>query len=158
MGSIIFISPCLLGVRCSYSGKAGVSEKALQAISKWEGHFSACPEILSGFSVPRPRMEISGGDGYDVITGNAEIVDEFGKDRTEKVLSGASKVVKIILKNKIESAFLREKSPLCGVNKIYDGTFSKNLKSGCGVLTALLRQHRIECIPVKTREKFQNEK
>ena len=41
-------------------------------------------------------------------------------------------------------AILKEKSPSCGVNVIYDGSFSGQHIKGEGVVTTFLRQHGLQ--------------
>ena len=45
--------------------------------------------------------------------------------------------------NNIECAILKSRSPSCGSNQIYDGTFSKTLKSGDGITAKLLKENGI---------------
>jgi len=44
----------------------------------------------------------------------------------------------------ITRAILQSRSPSCGCDRIYDGTFSSCLQAGDGVTAALLRKHGIE--------------
>lgn len=112
-------------------------------------HLFLCAlNFLLVFPAPRLRMEILNGNGKDVINGTAKIIDENGKELTKKVLNGAKKALEIALKNEIKMAFLKDKSPLCGVKKIYDGSFKGKLIEGCGVFTALLLSKGIKCIPI----------
>jgi uncharacterized protein YbbK (DUF523 family) len=49
-----------------------------------------------------------------------------------------------MLKNKkITTVILKEGSPSCGCNIIYDGTFSGVKKKGVGVTTALFHKNKI---------------
>jgi len=148
MRGMVLVSSCLIGVPCAYDGKHRLNHDLIRKLLKFDAIISLCPEILSGFSIPRPRIEISNGDGKDVIKGKAKIIDEYGKDHTSTVLEGIQKAMEIILKNNICIAFLKEKSPMCGVNQIYDGSFKGHLIEGCGVLTAFLLKKGIKCIPV----------
>ena len=40
--------------------------------------------------------------------------------------------------------FLKEKSPSCGSNKTYDGSFTGNKREGTGVTAELLKQNGIK--------------
>ncbi|RLB84696.1 MAG: hypothetical protein DRH26_18960 [Deltaproteobacteria bacterium] len=40
-------------------------------------------------------------------------------------------------------AILKSKSPSCGTDLIYDGTFENRLIAGMGVTTAVLRRHGV---------------
>ena len=46
----------------------------------------------------------------------------------------------------VKMALLKARSPSCGKGKIYDGTFSGNLKTGNGVTTDLLQENGVKVI------------
>ncbi len=148
MKRTVLVSSCLIGVPCAYDGKHRLNHDLIRKLLEFDAIISLCPEILSGFSIPRPRIEILKGDGKDVIKGKAKVIDEYGKDQTSNVLEGVQKAIEIVLKNRIRIAFLKERSPMCGVKQIYDGSFKGNLIEGCGVLAALLLEKGIKCIPI----------
>ena len=52
-----------------------------------------------------------------------------------------------------KEAFFAEKSPSCGSNLIFDGTFSNRLIQGNGVTTALLKKNGIKVISKKSTQK-----
>ena len=56
--------------------------------------------------------------------------------------------------NKVKYAVLKENSPSCGVNKIYDGTFQNNLKKGQGVTTQILLKQGIKVFNEKEIDKL----
>ncbi|MFP4521884.1 MAG: DUF523 domain-containing protein [Fibrobacterota bacterium] len=147
----LFVSPCLMGVKCRYNSASKKSSAVLD-FTKDCRTFSVCPETDSGLTVPRPPSEIQGGDGYNVINGKSRITDDTGKDLTEYFIRGARKALDICLLNGVTTAILKDKSAACGVNVVYDGTFSGKLVEGCGVLTALLRKHGINIICGDTLE------
>ena len=138
-------SACLLGIRCRYDGKSKSNEKII-AYSRREILIPICPEQLGGQETPRPDSEISGGDGYDVLNNRARVIESNGKDVTKFFVSGAEEVLKIAQLYDINEAILKQRSPSCGLGQIYDGTFSKNLISGDGVTTALLKNIGIKVI------------
>ena len=56
---------------------------------------------------------------------------------------------------KIKKAILKEeKSPSCGVYKIYDGFFTGKLRYGSGVTTELLKENGIKVFNEYDLEKF----
>ena len=65
-------------------------------------------------------------------------------DYTKKIIEGARKVLKVVKILNIRKAILKSKSPSCGKDLIFDGTFNGNLIKGDGVLTALLKKHGIK--------------
>lgn len=140
--SVIVASACLLGVQCRYDGGHRLDDKVV-AISEKEKLILLCPEQLGGLSIPRPPAEIVGGDGDDVLDGMARVVDKEGKDVTEEFLKGARESLRITKVVGAKKAIMKEKSPSCGMHKIYrDGI----LVSGKGVLTALLLREGIKVI------------
>ena len=50
-------------------------------------------------------------------------------------------------------AILKSKSPTCGYGKIYDGTFSKTVIQGNGVVASLIERNNIKII---TEENLRN--
>ena len=97
---------------------------------------------------PRPCAEIA----------NGIVIDENGKN----VHSEYSKAVELAL-SKIEGedidlCILQSRSPTCGVNQIYDGSFSGKLISGMGLFAKALKQKGYKVIDVETFvEKLESE-
>jgi len=139
---VIVVSACLAGVRCRYDGGARLDDKVL-ALSKVEEFLPLCPEQLGGLPTPRPTAEIVGGGGDDVLSGKAKVVDMEGRDVTAQFLRGAREALMIALEAGAKRAVLKEKSPSCGVRRVYrDGV----LVTGEGVLTALFMREGVEVI------------
>ena len=134
----VLVSACLLGENCKYNGKNNYSQKVIDFV---KGHevIAVCPEALGGLSTPRIPSEIVNGL---VINANNEVVDsEFKK--------GAERALKQALDYDVDLAILQSRSPSCGVNEIYDGSFSGKLIKGQGVLTKLLIENGIRVIDVE---------
>jgi uncharacterized protein YbbK (DUF523 family) len=110
-----------------------------------------CPEQLGGLPTPRPAAEIKGGDGTQVLSGKAKVVNSEGEDVTQKFVKGASDVLVVAKDKNVTEAILKTRSPACGCGGIYDGTFSGRVKKGDGVAAALLKKHGIK---VTTEEEF----
>jgi uncharacterized protein YbbK (DUF523 family) len=140
-------SACLVGKKCRYDGEARENEEIKQLYL--EGRVKAvCPECLAGLKSPRCPSEISGGDGNDVLEGKARVIAEDGGDITQEFVEGAYKVLDAAKACGAKRAYMKSKSPSCGLGVIYDGTFSENLKPGMGVTSALLLKNGIEVIEV----------
>jgi len=90
-----------------------------------------CPEQLGGLPTPREAADISGGDGYDVLAGKARVMTKSGTDLTEAFIRGAQQVLFIALSQNIDRAYLKARSPSCG------------LSGSIGVTAALLRLNQI---------------
>jgi uncharacterized protein YbbK (DUF523 family) len=140
---MILVSDCLLGINCKYNGENNRHDKTLNLGSKI---VPICPEQLGGLSTPRPPAEIVGGDGSDVLEGNARVVTDKGSDVTGHFIAGAEMALKIAQLTGAKKAVLKANSPSCGVNCIYDGTFSHSKRCGNGVTAALLKAHGMELI------------
>ncbi len=140
---MILVSACLLGVNCKYSGSNNYCDKALDLGTHV---VPICPEQLGGLTTPRPPVEIVGGDGKDVLSGEAKVITETGQDLTKHFIAGAEMTALLAEITGARLAVLKANSPSCGVNCIYDGTFSRCKRTGDGVTAALLRQRGLKVI------------
>lgn len=147
---MIVISACLCGVDCKYNGGNNLNNKLFKFL-KEEKAILVCPEQMGGLTTPRIPCEIMGGDGEDVLNGDAKVVNKEGKDCTKEFLKGAYEALKIAKKVNAKKAIFKAKSPSCGCGKIYDGSFSGNKIEGNGVTAALFLKNGIEII---TEENF----
>lgn len=150
--SKILVSACLIGQKVRYDGAA--NESAHPVLLRWleeERVVPLCPECAGGLPVPRPPAEIVGGVGLDVVLGQAEVRTRDA-DVSEYFLKGAQSALARCQELGITVALLKARSPSCGSSQIYDGSFSRTLKEGEGVTTALLRHHGIK---VFSEEEFE---
>ena len=125
----IMVSACLLGENCRYDGRNNRNEKLLSFL---RGHevIPVCPEVMGGLPTPRVPSEIVGGD----------VKDKNGVSRGESFKKGAKAALEIALRERPDVIILQSRSPSCGVNMIYDGTFSGKLIPGSGVFARLARE------------------
>ena len=100
-----------------------------------------CPEQLGGLPTPRAAAEISEGDAFDVLSGLAKVVNATNEDVSAQFIKGAKEALKIARIIGAKKAYLKEKSPSCGVNLIKSEGLEK---SGSGVLAALFTKEGIE--------------
>jgi len=131
----ILISGCFLGQKVRYDGEAKTLLNPL--LNQWQREerlVSVCPEIMGGLSVPRAPAEING----------EEVITSDGDNVTEQFISGAKQALTICQGHNIRFALLKESSPSCGSNTIYDGTFSERKIKGHGICSQLLREHGIQ--------------
>ena len=98
---------------------------------------------MGGFSTPREPAEIVGGNGQDVLDGNATVVESSGRDVTNLYLKGAYATLQKALEVGATHVILKVYSPSCGSAKIYIGAFNGTKLAGEGVTTALLRRNNI---------------
>lgn len=140
------VSACLLGVTCRYDGGHSYTEELKKLSDEYE-LVPVCPEQLGGLPTPRPASELHGGDGHDVLAGNASVVvRDTREDVTGKFLCGAENTLKIARFHKVNKAFLKQYSPSCGCGSIHVG--GKTIQ-GDGVTTALLNKHGIDVLPIE---------
>ena len=134
----ILVSACLLGLNCKYDGENNRNEKVLEYIKDKEV-IPVCPEIFGGLQTPRIPSEIVG----DKVLNREKI------DVTKEYQKGAEETLYLAKLFNVKKALLKESSPSCGSNTIYDGTFSKNKKEGMGITAKLLKENGIEIISEK---------
>ena len=125
----IMVSACLLGDNVKYNGGNNRHEKVLEYI---KGHevVPVCPEMLGGLPVPRAP-----GESQDGIVRN-----EDGTSVDYEYRTGAAKALEIAESERIDMAILQSRSPSCGVNQIYDGSFTGRKIKGMGVFARLLSE------------------
>ena len=133
----IAVSACLLGENCKYNGGNNFSKKVERFI---QGHevVPVCPEVLGGLPTPREPAEIVDGIVMQ-INGNS-VDDEFRK--------GAQRALNTVIENDVKLVILQSRSPSCGVNFIYDGSFTGKLIPGKGVFAEILQKANIRVIDV----------
>lgn len=139
----VIVSACLIGKNCKYNGLNNENQKIINFLLDKE-IVPVCPEVMGGLSVPRLKSEIDFNDKNKVI-------NEVGNDVTFYFEKGAQKAMEIVLKSGASLAIVKEKSPSCGKNKIYNGKFNGELIDGSGVFTRLLKENGIK---VLTEEDF----
>ncbi|MEG6584025.1 DUF523 domain-containing protein [Dendrosporobacter sp. 1207_IL3150] len=139
---MIIVSSCLLGYESRYDGGSNSNPLLMKYLSR--GKFiPVCPEQLGGLSTPRCPAEIINGCGGEVLVGKAKVQGKHGDDFTKGFVCGARQVLDLANKHSVKAAILKERSPSCGANYIYDGSFSRTIKSGKGITAALLSDNNI---------------
>ena len=135
---VIGVSACLLGENCKYSGGNNYSERVMEYI---KGHevVSICPEVLGGLPIPRDPAEIVDG----------VVKHKDGNSVDKEFRDGAKKALEILKDKGAELVILQSRSPSCGVDSIYDGTFSGKLIPGNGVFVELLKAEGFNVIDVE---------
>ncbi|NQT75456.1 MAG: DUF523 domain-containing protein [Candidatus Omnitrophica bacterium] len=141
---MMLVSACLAGIDCAWDGKDRLAPRIKHMVEKGLA-VAVCPEVLGGRPIPRTRTEIRGGSGGNVLDGMAKVFDENSKDVTKEFLIGAHKALDIVEKHNIKKAILKSRSPSCGCDEIYDGSFQGRLVRGDGVTAALLKRKGVSC-------------
>lgn len=140
---MICVSKCLMGHNCRYDGKNMRNETIIEYLKDKE-YVEVCPECLGGLTTPRNPSEIIGDKVYS----------NCGKDVSKEFYDGAYKALEIAKKNHCTCAIFQENSPSCGVNQVYDGTFSGKKISGKGITTKIFIENGIEVISSHNFEKI----
>lgn len=143
----VLISSCLLGRNVKYSGGNNLSPKLIELLKKYDIKLvEVCPEVFGGLSTPRESAEII----------KDKVMNKIGKDVSFEFEEGAKKTLNLAIKNKVDFAILKERSPSCGTNYIYDGTFTKKLISGKGLSAKILVENDIVVFSEEELEKIEN--
>ena len=129
----ILISACLLGINCKYNGKNNYNS-LIEKLKEKYILIPICPEQMGGLSTPRNPSEIKGD----------KVISSAGDDVTTNFIAGANKALDIAKKENISIAILKEGSPSCCSNYIYDGTFTKTKVDGMGITARLLSNNNIK--------------
>ena len=123
----ILVSGCLLGENCKYNGGNNYNPRVVEFLKDKEV-ISICPEMMAGMGCPRNPIEIVDG----VLT------DCHGKNVDSLIRKSVMEIMERIRDEEIQCAILQSRSPTCGVNQVYDGTFSGKLIPGSGVFAKSL--------------------
>jgi uncharacterized protein YbbK (DUF523 family) len=129
---MIVVSACLLGMKCRWNGQSYPPEKQLMHLPDL---IAVCPEQLGGLTTPREPAQIIDGNGFDVLNKRARVINASGLDVTCEFIRGAQAVLKIARQYNVDRVILKERSPSCGVRRLYQG---RTLVTGMGVTCALL--------------------
>ena len=132
---MILVSSCLLGLNCRYDQSQKPNDEVIKYLVD-KSFLPICPEQMGGLSTPRKPCEI-------LSQSPLKIVSDDGEDCTGAFVLGVNEVLKLIKLLPVEEAILKAKSPSCGSRQIYDGSFSKQLIEGQGILSKALKEINI---------------
>ena len=119
----LLISACLTGENCKYDGgNTALPPEPLAALRGRYELVPVCPENAGGLPTPREPSERRGGGVWS----------RSGRDVTAEYEKGARIALELARQNACRAALLKERSPSCGHERIYDGTFSGVLVPGSG--------------------------
>jgi len=111
---MVIVSACLAGIPCRYNAEAKTNEMVLDLVKQGKA-IPLRPEQLGGLTTPREPSELKDG----------KVLSKSGTDVTSAFAAGAQIVLDFALINNCRVAILKSKSPSCGSEVIYDGSFSK---------------------------------
>lgn len=139
------ISACLCGINCKYNGLNNYNEICDKLLASGKA-ILVCPEQLGGLPTPRIPSEIIGESSNILNNNNGSVIDKTGNDVTPQFIKGAKETLQIAKKLNIKKAILKDGSPSCGVNYIYDGNFNGTKIKGMGLTAQLLKESSIDII------------
>ena len=131
----VLVSACLLGIGCRYDGKHKANEEVLRLREKYN-LIPVCPEVFGGLPTPRVPSERVGD----------KVMMRDGHDVTDNYRRGAEEALRLCRIYDVKLAILKERSPSCGKNEIYDGSFSGTLTQRDGVTAELLKSEGINVV------------
>lgn len=123
----VLVSACIIGHNCKYNGSNNLSLAAIGFLKDKE-IIEICPEMLAGMSIPRATAEIVNGC----------VTDCNGRNVHKDYEKGVRLALEKIKEQNIDLVILQSRSPTCGVNEIYDGSFTGNLIKGKGIFAKAL--------------------
>ena len=139
----ILVSACLLGENCKYNGGNNYNAAVAEFVKSKE-ILPICPEMMAGMGCPRTPIEIVDG----------VLMDRNGNNVDESMREAVAQAMELIRKKNIQCAVLQSRSPTCGVNQIYDGSFSGTLIKGSGVLAQALKAAGYQVIDAEDVGKY----
>lgn len=134
----VLVSACLLGRACRYDGndkRDFALERELGAAGLEPVPF--CPEEAGGLPTPRAAAWIADKSAAAVVDGEDHMISAEGTDVTQAYLSGARGAVELCRERGIERAYLKERSPSCGVCRTH---IAGRCVDGPGVTAEVLRR------------------
>lgn len=123
----ILVSSCVMGKNCKYNGGNNYNSRVMEFLKDKEV-IEICPELLADLPIPRPSAELV--DGV-VMSIDGENVDNEYRHAVELAMREIGNV-------DIDLVILQSRSPTCGVNQVYDGSFTGRLIKGQGLFAQAL--------------------
>ena len=139
----VIVSACLMGENCKYDGGNNYTP-AVAEFLKGKEVIPVCPEMLAGLGCPRTSIEIV----------NGVVMDRNGNSVDGAIRGAVAQLMEMLKKEEIQCAILQSRSPTCGVNQIYDGSFSHIRITGSGVFAQALKDAGYQVIDVEDIEKY----
>ncbi len=136
------MSACLGGIGCGVDGSTNGDHASLRSwlVRPEVRLVKFCPEDFS-FGTPRMTPDSHGGNGFDVLDGNARSLAEDGTDWNEGMVKAAYEMHDRALREQVDVAILMDMSGACGSTVTYLGSrfaANKTYQRGPGVAAAAL--------------------
>ncbi|MDO4626384.1 MAG: DUF523 domain-containing protein [Pasteurellaceae bacterium] len=109
----VVVSACLLGRNCKFNGSNNYNPNLIEFL-KDKDTIEICPELLAGLPTPRAPAKLIYG----------RVTENNGNGVHLQYMQGVERALEKLKNEKIDLVILQSHSPTCGVNQIYDGTFT----------------------------------
>ena len=142
---LLGISACLLGHQVRYNGGHQHDRFLTDTLGKYVEYIPVCPEVESGFGVPRESMRLVGDQHeYRLITSRSSL------DRTEQMLQWLPTNMTQLAEKPLDGFIVKSKSPSCGLErvKVYPSGQGIPKNSGVGLFATELTR-RFPLLPVE---------
>jgi uncharacterized protein YbbK (DUF523 family) len=153
----ILVSACITGVGCGFDGSSyGAPFAHVGRLLDLPNVVAIpfCPEDVA-FGTPRAIPDIHGGNGHDVLDGNARVVDDTGRDVTDALVDVAHQMLDVARAEQVRIALLMDISAACGSQVIYLGARAgREYQAGQGVCAAMLVRNGIKVLSQRDFEKL----
>ena len=131
----VLVSACLLGENCKYNGGNNYNQAVVDFVLT-KKVLPVCPEVAGGVPILRKPVEIVDGSVRDADGTSYDKAFQLGITKTLESLAGQD----------VELAILQSRSPSCGLNQIYDGTFSGQKIVGSGLFAQALKERGYQVV------------
>jgi len=131
------ISTCLLGENVRYNGGHQLDRFLTDTLGQYVEYVPVCPEVESGFSIPREAMRLEGDPERPRL-----VTSQTHEDKTEQMVTWAKKRVAELEKEGLCGFIFKSKSPSSGMErvKIYNEKRMPE-KKGVGIFAKVFMEH-----------------
>jgi uncharacterized protein YbbK (DUF523 family) len=137
-----------MGQPCRYDGGENLDEPLRRLLEeRGEIAHAFCPEEQGGLPTPRPAASLSAPAG-EVLDAGGQVLTHAGEDVSAAFKAGAELALAECQKHGIARAYLKERSPSCGVCQTH---VNGERVEGPGLTGELLRRAGIETIGIEGR-------
>ncbi len=145
------ISSCLLGEKVRYDGGHKLDHYLKETLGKYVEWVGVCPEVETGFPVPREAMRLIGEPGHPRL-----VTIRTGIDHTNLMLQWAEEKLKKIQSEKLCGFVFKSKSPSSGMKgvKVYNSAGIPS-KTGTGIFAKAFID-RFPLLPVEDDGRLQD--
>lgn len=107
------VSACLLGQTVRYNGSHSRDAFITDTLSQYVDFVPVCPEVESGFPVPREAMRLLGDPACPrLVTSNS------GQDHTDRMLTWCSRRVRELEESELHGFIFKKGSPSSGMERV----------------------------------------